>query len=219
VTAESELLDALAQTLEECGIAAATTENQVVVRDSGLVFMVRVQPAPPRSDSTIIQLDVGSHAPILGQRIVWNSFAGIGASRTVAERNAFSKFVFGPFHALLGALGNHPCGSDGTEWLNWRGSSGSWRVCASPLLIQGNASSVGYATFTDQLREAFVSDVPPGLHWCDVFFASLNGSLSAAEVRLDNSPWPRASELLASWHVSPKQGYRSGRHFLVALPT
>jgi hypothetical protein len=219
VTPESDLLDALAKTLESHGITAATTENQVALPDSGLVFMVRVQPAPQRSDSTIVQLDVGSHAPILGRRIVWNSFAGVGASRTVAAQNAFSKFVFGPFHALLGALGNHRCGSDGTEWLDWCGSSGSWRVCASPLLIQGDASSVGYSTFSNQLREVFVSDVSPGLHWCDVFFASLNGSLSAAEVRLDNSPWPRASELLASWHVSPKQGYRSGRHFLVALPT
>lgn len=213
------MLDALAKTLETHGIAAVRNENQVALPDCGLVFMARVQEAPPRSDSTIIQLDVGSHAPILGQRIVWNSFAGVGASRTEAERNAFGKFVLGPMHTLLVTLGNHRCPSDATEWLDWRGSSGSWRVCTSPLLIQGDASSVGYSTFTDRLREMFVSDVSPGLHWCDVFFASHNGSLSGAEVRLDNSAWPRASELLASWRVSPKQGYSSGRHFFVALPT
>jgi hypothetical protein len=218
VTTEFDLLEALAKTVEAHGISAAISENLVVLPSSGLAFSVHVHPHSSHGDTTMIQLDVGTAAPLLAGRTAWQSFAGLGASRPLAERDAFAKFIMCSFHALLSALGNHQ--DPETEWLEWRGPSGSWKVCTSPLLVHGgDPSSMGYSTFVDTLHALFASDVSPGIHWCEVFFASVDGNLAAAEVRLDNSPWPRASEALASWHVAPQQGYRSGRHFFVALPS
>ena len=220
--AELDLLEMFAKTVEAHGVKTAISANRVLLPDSGLAFILSVRPCPPRPDLTLIQLDIDTSAPLLAEHaehVVRHSFGGLGASRSEAERDAFCRFILGPFHALLSALGNHQCPADRTEWLDWRGCSGSWRVCTSPLLVHGDdPSSVGYSTFADRLRELFVSEVPAGLHWCEVFFASLEGKPTAAEVRLDNSLWPRASEALASWQVSPQKGYRSGRHFLVALP-
>jgi hypothetical protein len=218
MTDKCDLPEVLANAIEAHGIKAAIRENQVVLADSSLVFTLHARPHETRPDSIIIQLDVGTQAPLLADS-VWHSFAGLGPSRPEAERNALGRFILGPLHTLLSALGNHQCPDDGTEWLEWHGRSGSWRVCTSPLLVHGgDPSSVHYSTFVHQLRDLFGAEVPPGLHWCEVFFASVDGKLCTAEVRLDNSLWPRASELLASWHVSPQEGYRSGRHFFVALP-
>jgi hypothetical protein len=59
---------------------------------------------------------------------------------------------------------------------------------------------------------------PQGLHWCETFFCSLNGILVGTDIRLDNVTWQAAHEALEAWHIAPPEGYRSGRHFFLAMP-
>lgn len=219
-TPSSDVLQMLAEVIEAHDIRTTIVENRVMLPDSRLAFNLGVKPGPRES---VIQLDVGTQAPMLGDGTVWESFAGMGATRLAAEHNALQKFVLGPLHALLSAFADHPSEGHEVRWLSWEGPAGSWRVCASRVLVYQVASDSSalaeeYPAFLQQLYELFVSEVSPGLHWCEVFFASLDGRPSAAEVQLDNWPWPHASEALARWHVPPPQGYSSGRHLLVALP-
>ena len=42
--------------------------------------------------------------------------------------------------------------------------------------------------------------------------------MTAAEVMLDNEPWKAAEALVRKWNWQPPEGYRSLRHFFIALP-
>lgn len=144
--------------------------------------------------------------------------AGVGPNRSEAEHNAFGRFILGPFHVLLSVLANVHDDCAEAEWLEWRSAASAWRVCTSRLLVLGgDTAAVDYQSFLERLRELFVSEVSPGLHWCDVFFASVDGT-PTVDVRLDSEPWPKAGEALARWFAAPAQDFQSYRHFFVALP-
>jgi len=213
------LSQALIELIEAHGLRGSVGDGRIVVNSpSPLVFVLDVQERSQRPDTTMVQLNIATLSA-MSDKPVWHAFAGIGEDRLAAERNALGKFVMGPFHTLLSAFGNHSCPSDGTEWSDLRSQHGAWRVCDSPLLVQGgDPIEVGYAEFFAQLRDLFISGAARGVHWCDVFFASLDGESVAAEVQLDNEQWPEASRALAHWHCPPRTGYRSARHFFVALP-
>jgi hypothetical protein len=213
------LTQALMELFKAHGLRASVEDGRVSVDSpSPLVFAWEVHEAPQRPDKTMVQLNIATHSPI-SAKPVWHAFAGIAGDRPAAEREAFGKFVMGPFHTLLSAFGNHSCPADGTEWSDMRSQYVAWRVCDSPLLVQGgDPVEVGYAEFFKQLRERFISGAAPGVHWCEVFFASLDGQPLAADVHLDNERWPEASQALAHWHRPLPIGYRSARHFFVALP-
>jgi hypothetical protein len=212
-------MEALVELVEAHGLNGSVEKGRVVVHSPNpLVFVFEVQDGPKRPDTTMVQLNIATMSA-MSDKPVWHAFAGIGEGRFAAEREAFGKFVMGPFHTLLSAFGNHNCPSDGTEWSDLRSQHGVWRVCDSPLLVHGgDPVEVGYADFFAQLRDLFISGAPPGVHWCEVFFASLDGQSVAADVHLDNERWPEASRALAHWHRPSPTGYRSARHFFVALP-
>jgi Family of unknown function (DUF6348) len=84
--------------------------------------------------------------------------------------------------------------------------------------VRDDPTSVGYLSFRDRLQALFVRQASQEIHWCETFFASLNGNLAGADVSLDNEPWQAARIELEAWHVAPAEGYRSGRHFLLAIP-
>jgi len=213
------LADAMLELIKAHGLRGSIEAGRVAVESpSPLVFVLDVQDRPTRSDTTMIQLNIATCSAI-ANKAVWHAFSGIGEDRPAAAREAFGKFIMGPFHTLLSAFGNHRCPSDGTEWSALRAQHGAWRVCDAPLLVQGgDPTEVGYAQFFAQLRDLFTSGVAPGVHWCEVFFASVDGKSVAAEVHLDNELWPEASRALAHWHRPRQVGYRSARHFFVALP-
>jgi hypothetical protein len=186
---------------------------------SGVTFDGEFVDGPIHVDTVLLQLNVATAAPLLDGRVVRQSFAGIGASRQMAERDAFGKFLLGSLHVLLCTLAAHECDSDGTAWSIWGNGAAQWRVCDSALLVQGaDPTSIDYAQYHSRLEALFIQSASHELHWCETFFASLNGTLTGAEVCLDNAHWPDASIALRAWHVAPANGYRSGRHFMLAVP-
>jgi hypothetical protein len=211
--------EALIELVKAHGLPCCVENGRVAVDSpSPLAFVLQVQDCPKRLATTMIQLNVATCSAI-SAKLVWHAFAGIGDDRAGAARDAFGKFVMGPFHTLLSAFGNHSCPSDGTEWSELRSQQGTWRVCDSPLLMQGgDPAEVEYAEFFSQLRDLFVASVAPDVHWFEVFFGSLDGEPLSADVHLDNERWPEASRALAHWHRPPPKGFRTGRHFFVALP-
>jgi hypothetical protein len=178
-----------------------------------------VQDCPAQTDGVLLQLNVKTGAPLLGGRVIQQSFAGLGDDRESAEKNAFGKFLLTSFHVVLSGLASHSCEQDGTEWSVWSGGELQWRICDSPLIVQGgDPTTVGYSSFRDRLQALFVKQASREIHWCETFFASLNGSLVGTDIRLDNEPWPAAHEEMEAWHVAPAEGYRLCRHFFLAIP-
>jgi hypothetical protein len=211
--------DVLSSALEAHSIEYVIRDAAVELPDSSVTFSAEVRDGPPQTDSILLQLNVTIGAALLGGRVIRQSFAGLGDDRESAEKNASGKFLLSSFHVILSGLASHSCEQDGTEWSVWGSGDSQWRVCDSPLIVQGgDPTSIGYLSFRDRLQALFVERATRGIHWCETFFCSLNGSLSAAEVSLDNQPWQAASEALAAWHVAPAAGYRSGRHFFLAIP-
>ena len=152
------LSQALIELVEAHGLRGSVADGRVVVNSpSPLVFVWEVQERPQRSDTKMVQLNIATMSA-MSDKPVWHAFAGIGEERLAAERDAFGKFVMGPFHTLLSAFGNHSCPLDSTEWSDLRSQHGAWRVCDSPLLVQGgDPVEVGYAAFFSQLRDLFIS--------------------------------------------------------------
>jgi hypothetical protein len=212
--------DALGFALEAHSIEYTLRDDGVELPESGVSFAADTQDGPAQTDSVLLQLNVTTRAPLLGGRMIQQSFAGLGDDRESAEREAFGKFLLTSFHVILSGLASHACEQDGTEWSLWGEDDSHWRVCDSPLIMQGgDPNAVGYSSFLDHLQALFIRQVSREIHWCDTFFCSINGRLAGTDLCLDNEPWQAAQEVLVAWHVAPLQGYRSGRHFFLAIPT
>jgi hypothetical protein len=211
--------DAMCLTLNEHSIDYIVTDDGIELPESRVTFAANVQDGPAQTEGVLLQLNVTTGAPQLGSRLIQQSFAGLGSDRDSAEKNAFGRFLLSSFHVILSGLASHSCEQDGTEWSVWGSGDSQWRVCDSPLLVQGgDPTSVGYSAYLKRLETLLIQQASPGLHWCETFFCSLNGSLIGIDIRLDNEPWQAAHEELEAWHVAPAEGYRSGRHFLLAIP-
>jgi hypothetical protein len=211
--------DVMSSALEAHSIAYVVRNDAVELPDSSVSFSAKVQNGPAQTNGVLLQLDVTTSAPLLGGRVIQQSFAGLGDDRKSAEHNAFGKFLLTSFHVILSGLASHSCEQDGTEWSVWGSGDAQWRVCDSPLIMQGgDPTTVGYPAYVKRLEALFVRQASQGLHWCETFFCSLNGSLVGTDIRLDNVTWQAALEALEAWHIAPPEGYRSGRHFFLAMP-
>jgi hypothetical protein len=217
---DMRVVDLVQFSLEAHGIASAIDGSIVRLSDgSDLSFEPRVFDGPPNDRVKIIQLDMVVRSPRIAHRYIVESMAGMGEDQAKAEREAFVKFMMGPFHVLLTALGDHTCESNPAQWLKWKNSSASWRICDGPLLFHNTAATeTAYPEFIQQLENLFLASASRDVHWVRVFLASFSGAQTGGEVLLDNQPWPEAVELLNSQQWDFPQEYRSLRHFFVALP-
>jgi hypothetical protein len=213
------IVELLRMTLDAHGIASSVDGRIVRLIDgSDLSFEPRVFAGPPNERATIVQLDIVARSPRIAPRHIVESMAGIGSDQVEAEREAFVKFMSGPFHVLLTALADHACESNPAEWLQWQHKGASWRICDGPLIIHGGTSAPTYAEFMRQLEALFLTSVSRDVHWVRIFVGSFHGKQAGADALLDNEPWPEALSLLNSWSWDFPQEYRSLRHFFIALP-
>lgn len=217
---DMRVVDLVQFTLEAHDIPSAIDGDIVRLTDgSDLSFEPRVFDGPPNERAKIIQLDMVVGSPRIPHRYIVESMAGIGDDQAEAEREAFGKFLVGPFHVLLTALADHACESNPAEWLTWKNSSGSWRICDGPLVFNNTAATkTSYPEFIKQLEDLFLASVSRDVHWVRVFLASSRGQQTGGEVLLDNQPWPEAVALLTRQQWDFPQEYRSLRHFFIALP-
>jgi len=167
-----------------------------------------------------MQVAFATEATALGGRTIWNVFAGVGADEEAATKNGFMKFLLGPFHVLLSALGEHVCAQGSEQWRELSGADGSkLRICDSPLITQGfdDPAAVPFDSVCRDLETAFTGLALTGVHWVEAFFAFLNGERTALDVQLDGNPWPEGNRIVENWDFQPSGGYRSGRYFFIAL--
>ncbi len=214
------LTEMLIKALETHGVPCRLDDGRVVIQDGRLIFHAQTTPKPMNGDRVLLQLDFGAEAPQLQGRIIWTSFAGLGADEKAAAGQGLVKFLLGPFHVLLAALAGHACDRASEEWRTLTGRT-AWEVCNSPLVTMGIADprAVPLKPVMEKLMTSFAGTAEPVVHWGDIFFAFLNRELSTLDVRLDGKPWPEAAEALSNWDWAPAEdGYASGRYFFLAQP-
>jgi hypothetical protein len=170
--------------------------------------------------STVLQANIAYSAPALGERWIKQCVAGTGDDREAAEINALWKILHSSFHVVLNALGGHTCDADGTDWEDWTGPSGAWRVNASKLVSVGSsdASKIPYTDLYEQLRAAFVARATPGLHWLETFASFVEGKIDKVQIELDGEPWVEGEEIVRAWPYQPSEPHLFLRHFLIATP-
>jgi Family of unknown function (DUF6348) len=214
------MLDRLKLTLEAHGIPCELHDNRLHATATSLVLEPRVFDGPPTKTSVMVQFDVIAYANIIGSRYINESFAGIGATREEAEKNAFSKFLLGTLHVLLTALIDHDCKGNPAEHLAWGNGEKAWSVCDGPLLTVGPWSDNDtYKSFYAELENLFLRTISRDTHWLRVFVSSFDDQQAPIEVLLDNEPWPEATELAKEFNWKLSKQYCSVRHFFVAIPS
>lgn len=215
------LNEMLASALDAHGVLFRREGGALVLQDAPMTLRGDVQKRTTHPNTVVMQIAFATEAAALGGRTIWNVFAGVGLDEDAATKNGFMKFLLGPFHVLLSALGDHICPQGTEQWRELSGSDGSsWRICDSPLITQGfkDPASVPFDSVQSELDKAFTGLALPGVHWVEAFFAFLNGERNALDVQLDGKPWPEGNRIVEKWDFQPGgSGYRSGRYFFIAL--
>ncbi|QGZ96693.1 DUF6348 family protein [Terricaulis silvestris] len=214
------LSELLAEALVAHGIRFSREGGALVLQDAPMAFRTDVQKSAVHPNSVVMQVAFATEAAALDGRVIWNVFAGVGENEGAAIKNGFMKFLLGPFHVLVSALGGHVCSKGSEEWRELCNEGGSkWSICDSPLITQGfdNPASVPFGAVQTALENAFTTLSPSGVHWVEAFFAFLNGKRTALDVQLDGNAWPEGTQIVEGWDFQPGPGYKSGRYFFIAL--
>jgi hypothetical protein len=213
------LLNALREAFVARGLEGAVTDGVLSLPDQ-----LRVSPRVIERDdvngAAQVHVEFTIESPRLRQPL-FDSFAGVGATRDDAERSALDKFLQGSLQVIVGSLTDHRHGIGDVDWDDWDAPGHGWRVCSGPVLMvatRGGARIEGYAEFFDDLASRFQAIMPAGSHWMRVFIGSLDGDRRGSEVLVDGVEWPEGQALVNehAWAYPP--GYASLRHLLIALP-
>jgi hypothetical protein len=215
------ILSAISEAFRAHGIESKIESSCVEVGSA-----LRVHPSTEvhkrEPDIVTIQLDIRTEATLLGRSNPFvDSFAGIGATETDAEKNALEKFLLGSFHVVAEALTTHECGSEQVEWEDWKTRTTSWKVCSGPLLTQATVESrtkSQYGEVLSKIQDQFLRQSEPGPHWIRIYVGFLDGKMSASEAILDGEEWSEVQMILRQTAWAPSPDYESLRHILVALP-
>jgi hypothetical protein len=214
------LLDALREAFVAHGLEGVVAGGALALPEQ-LRVQPRVSEREAVNGTAQVQVDFAIESPRLARAMI-DSFAGVGASREEAEKNAFGKFLQGSFHVIAESLTSHRCDADQVDWDEWTAAGGhAWRVCNGPVLsvaTRGGACIEGFADFFQDLEALFTRGMPAGPHWMRVFVGSLDGARLGHEVLVDGVEWPEAEQLLGEYALIYPPGYASLRHLLVALP-
>jgi hypothetical protein len=147
------------------------------------------------------------------------SLAGVGESFDSAVLDALDMFHRGSFHVLLAALVDRHLASDQVEWERWSIRTHAWHICLGPLLLHSTEIRVPpYAELLDQLKESFLAQAGPRVHWIRTFRGAAGSTAFGSEALLDNDEWPAGKAIVDSWRWPVTERYQTVRHFLVALP-
>ncbi len=203
------------------GIQSSVAEGWASVQNT-LRTRATVEVKNRRADNLTIQLNVITEATALAASgPIVDRFAGIGDSEEAAVKNAFEKYLRGSFHVIAEALTPHQCDQTQVDWLQWKNTNGSWRVCSGPLVTLGTGEcsiAAQYEPVLHRLRDAFLASAQPGSHWLHAYIGFLDGKLTGSELVLDGNAWESAIPILQQGPWSPTARYESVRHLVIALP-
>ncbi len=211
----------LAKILDAHKISVLVDNDQIKFKGTDVAMQALVFPS---SDERIIQLDVCVKSPsLLSERVIIESFAGVGDTYGDAVRNAFEKFCMASLHVLLSVFVDQNYGEDQVDWAQWKNGKYVWNVCLGPLLQWVNRPPEQNPALIDEspihlLQDAFLKEATYQVHWLRYYYGFLNGKQNGRDVLLDNQSWQPGEFILDRWPWPALTGYYSFRHFLIALP-
>jgi uncharacterized protein DUF6348 len=212
-----DLTSTLRALLESHGIATGVNTAGDIAMGSSLRLSPSVVSSLDKPSGKLIQVDVRAQSPMLGDKLLIESFAGYGADESNAALQALEKFSESSLHVLLTVfLGEGPH-TNQIEWETWKSGDKQWRVCLGPLLLQHSAHiEIRYGEFLDQIKEKLLAELSDGLHWLRVYFMKNGSDRIGSESLLDNTDWIEGRRLVDSW--SWPDGTYSARQFLILVP-
>src|SRR5215472_1984901 len=110
------LTSSLQAIVEGHGITTNISATGDIFLNGGFTLSPIVVSSLDKPDGKLIQLDVHVKSPLLGDRLLIESFAGYGPDSSRAVLQALDKFCRSSLHVLLATfLDEEPC-SDQVEW-------------------------------------------------------------------------------------------------------
>jgi hypothetical protein len=203
----------LQKVFEEHELRSDRKGQSVTVAESDLAASAVLVSVDKYPNAVLAQLDMRVESKKLGERLLVESFAGLGPDESEALKHAFAQFLKASLHVLLATLVDSKHGNHQVEWDSWNVHGAAWRVCLGPILQHGSPRvTVEFSRLLDHIRDELprLSDEP---HWLRVFCARNGSNPVTAEVRLDNLYWSEGRRIAdaGSW---PDGNYRV-RNFLM----
>lgn len=222
VAMNEQACDSLQQILVEHGLIVHRQGTMLRIEGTSLTLEAQVFERTHPSWSQL-QLDIRATDPLqLGDRVLIESFAGVGNNIAAALHQGFEKFCRASLHVILASLVAPTLGEDQVEWEHWSDGQPNWQVCLGPLLFQMaepdlQASVVQqFGPFLNALRTHLLAEAAPGTHWIRVYRMAQADTTVGLEALLDNMPWPSAADLLHTWPWPVRESHYALRHFLIA---
>ena len=208
---------ALEDAFKAHGVLTNRIAQGVSIDEANLVVSAGVVRVDNHPNARVVQLDVRAYSQRLANKVLIESFGGVGADESKATEQAFGKFLRSSIHVLLATLVEAKYGNDQVEWESWNLDDKRWRVCMGPLLHQGSASvHIAYAKLLERLKSELLPGLGAGFHWLRVY-CMLNGtSCVGSEALLDNMDWPEGRRIVSEWRWP--EGTLWARHFLMLVP-
>ena len=197
----------------------ASIDGDWVVIDGGKL-RARASHCNHRETADHYQLQMDVVVAVSPEQHIVESFAGIGANRAAALKDACRAFADCTFHALISAFLQRKC--DHVDEEIWDIAGAKRRVTMGMLSSRGKVPASDWpAAFKHMEAQIKTSELPAGPHWIRFFYANIV-SAPMIEVLLDNKPWPAAQTRALSIPWPQSREFYSARLFFVvqdALPT
>lgn len=189
----------LQEMYEGHGASAHWVDNWIIVDGGKLLTRVSIVKFNRHGNQFVMQVDFVTALPA-GEQII-ESFAGIGADRLSAMRDACASFSDATFHALITAILDRSCTHAERE--QWHIGGKERVVTLGMLRTRGTLPSESWpAIFQAIQSQVEKCDIPAGLHWMRYYYCHIPDDQPVIEVLLDNEmntemqaqmehfPWP-----------------------------
>jgi len=154
---------------------------------------------------------------INSERIVVESFSGMGEDETERLKNAFSSFIYHSSHIFLSAIWGVESKEvkvekwlvNGVEYQAYIGNRGVMNYDKERELEIPNS-------YEQKVKETICSEpLEEKFHWFTMFYANMNGLDTHAEILKDNIKWNVGEKVLKSLDWRRSNHYYSVRQFIV----
>lgn len=209
-----DLAEFLVQLFRAHGIDVGITDDWVVLPRPYMRVQATVVNEVPHPDSVVVQVDVRIFVGF--GRLMLASFAGVGAARADAVRDAMNSFVASSFHVILATF--FGVGESQVEREQWVIAGSPRTVTTGGVLMKGPGQQPASVelTWSEQFRQALQGAfISQGTHWIQLYVALADSKPQECQVLLDNEPWETIQTVARSFSWPKSAGFLSVRLFLM----
>jgi hypothetical protein len=210
----SELLEMVRAMFETHGVAAVPIPGSGYIAAGGLAIGAEVFNEGRTPTGWSCQMDVRVVVP--DGRVLIESFAGTGASRSDMFRDAFESFTRSSFHVILrGLIRNER--DDQVDVERWTIDDVQYDAFIGGVTSRGTPPggrppTAWFEPFEAAVRSAHLDG---DLHWIRVYYAQMKHETMAVEVLLDNEPWETVAREVAAIAWPHVEQFYSARFFMI----